>query len=198
MKQVSEIARIAPQPAPRPGPAPRKLWQAWFGWWAAACLVALAYSTHQQLAIQQRILAKSLLLEQAVAEAKAVTAASNEQLAKVAELDEATGRLALKLTHIGQVNGAIRSDLLALEGTVAGLYRSIATMEGQVGQSHELLTAIARESGQLQRTLQRSRTTGDAVSSHLSDMVRLQQAVNADLAEMNRKTAPLQQWMEGG
>lgn len=197
---MSNIARIAPraQPAPAREPAPRKLWQAWFGWWVAACLAALAYSTHQQLAIQQRILAQSILLEQGVAEAKRVTAASNEQLARVAELDHATGRLALKLTHIGQVNTEIRGELAALEGTVVGLSRSIATMEGQVGQSHGLLTAIARESESLLRTLQRSRTTGDDVSRHLSEMVRLQQATNADLAEMNRKTKPLEQWMEGG
>lgn len=164
----------------------------WFGWWVALCLVILAYNVHTQLESQRHILDGSRLLEGAVAEARDVTLATNEQLAKVAELDVATAALASTLGQLAAVNGRIREEVTGLERTVEGMKESVTHMDGQALHSLALLSEIVDHSDQLQTTLRRSSQTSGTVAERLAEMARIQAAVGADLAEMNRKTEPIE------
>lgn len=165
---------------------------AWFGWWAALCLTLLAVSTQRQLSIQKQILQESLRLEQAVAQAKAVTAQTNLELEQVAQVEAATAGLVDLLSRVGEVNSLIRTRLEGLDGTVAGIEESVGRIDRQVLISTGLLQEVTGESEQLYQRLVRSRAAGQRLTGHLGRMLRLQEAVVADLAELNRKTAPLE------
>jgi methyl-accepting chemotaxis protein len=201
---VSEAGKIIPIDAGSAAPIPSRSAPKgtgrtlWFGWWAAICLVAVAYLTYGQLAAQRRILVASEQLKAKVGEAAAVSAATNQQLGKVAELDAGTKQLADKLQRVATINTAIKGELGALEGTVAGLQNSVSTLDQQAVQSHETLNAIAAQSDALLATLRHSRQTGEQVSAKLSRMLELQNAINADLAEMNRNTKDLERFVGGG
>jgi methyl-accepting chemotaxis protein len=181
--------RAAADPQPKEEPKGRS--SAWFGWWVAVCLVALAVSSYQQLQIQRRILVTSRLLETKLAESKAISASMNDQLVNVAQLDDATRQLNEKLKRVVNTNRAIRDELTGMESTVNGISQAVGKLDQQAAASHLLLAEVARQSTLLGETLGRSYTTGSEVSRSLSHMVELQEAVNADMAEMDRKTQPL-------
>lgn len=195
---MSSLERIHQAPAERPEPAKRPLAGVWFGWWVAFCLAVLAWSTQQQLAAQERILEGSRKLEATVAEAAEVSRATNDQLAKVSDLDQVTTELGSKLQQLGQINVRLKGELLGLEQLVIGLEGSVAQLDQQALSSHEALTAIAVQSERLHRTMQRSFRTSQQVAGHLNRMVLLQERVNAELAEMNRKTRLLDRLPGGG
>lgn len=194
------FARIQPAPQPEPeapGPQPeparpRKSWslwaRLWFGWWVFGCVALLAWNAQQQLAIQQRILARSEELERIVAEAAAVSADTNRQLLQVEELDAATARLGAKLKEIGAVNGAIKQELKAIEAAVGETIALIDTMAGQAELSQERLMEIARLSAELHTVLRQSQQIGADVSLYLQRLVEIQEGVNADLSAMNANT----------
>ncbi|HYG60492.1 MAG TPA: hypothetical protein VD902_20665 [Symbiobacteriaceae bacterium] len=191
--------RMQPLESPRVQQGAARPWASgrWFAWWAAACLVAVAYLTYQQLAAQQRILVGSQALEAKVAEAARISAETNLQLGKVKELDTATTGMGEKLKQIGEINAALKGELLRLETTVTGLEASVGALDQQAVQSNATLRSIASQSDALLVTLRRSRTTGEQVSDRLARMLELQEGINADLAEMNRKTEILE-WLMGG
>lgn len=180
-----------PQPPARSG-RPHRLGPAWFGWWVALCLVVLASNTWGQLDIQRRLLSGSQALERLVAESRSVSAETNRQLAQVALLEQATRAIDAKLARVGAVNTAIKLDLRTLEETATAIDGSIAALAAQSGDSRVLLDEIAAQSAALHATLTDSRRVGEAVAGHLSQLVRLQEAVGADLAEMDRKTRILE------
>jgi hypothetical protein len=183
---------LSDRTAPEPALPVRGQRGPWFGWWVALCLALLAYNVHAQLESQRRILDGSRMLERAVAEARDVTLATNEQLVKVAELDAATAALATTLGRVASVNGSIRAELTELESTVEGMKGSVAHMDEQALQSLRLLGEITGHSDRLHATLLRSNQTSGSVAEHLAIMVRIQAAVSADLAAMNRKTEPIE------
>lgn len=188
---MNEQSTLQAQPAPVPA-TPRPRWLGlWFGWWVAGCLCLLAFSSYQQLQIQQRILARSQALKDAVAEAAEVSAATVQQLDGVAKLDAATTRVASQLSRIAAVNGQLRAELAAMEPAVRGIDSSIATLDKQTQESAALLAEIAAKSDALQGALTQSLATGRKVSSLLSDMSRLQGEVTANLGVMVGKTGLL-------
>jgi|GEM_PF-4367240 len=191
MNEFARNGMPAPSPAPEAGPRGGPVAR-WFPWWVALCLVVLAWSTYRQLSLQRHILQTSELLRTKVGEAAQVSEETNLQLGKVAELDRATLELAGKLQRVGQINASLRTELTGLEGTVEGLYNSVATLDEQAGESRDLLGEIIRQSDLLQTTLRRSQQTSGQVAAHVSRLVSLQEAVNADLSEMNVKTRPLE------
>jgi len=200
---VSEAGRVIPfEPRPGGAPAPAEKGRGWgrglwFGWWVALCLAVFAYNTYGQLAAQRRILEGSELLKQKVGEAAAVSAATNHQLGKVAELDAATTGLAVKLERLARTNVSIKRELSGMEGTVEGLRRSVERLDAQAVGSHETLMAIALQSDALLRTLRHTQTTGAEVSGRLDEMVRIQEGIVADLAEINRNTQDLDRFLGG-
>jgi septal ring factor EnvC (AmiA/AmiB activator) len=190
--QSEAATRAAAAPQPKEEPKGRS--HAWFGWWVAVCLVALAVSSYQQLQIQRRILVTSRLLETKLAESKAISASMNDQLVNVAQLDDATRQLNEKLKRVVTTNRAIRDELTGMESTVNGIRQAVGKLDQQAVASHQLLAEVARQSTLLSETLARSYATGAEVSGRISLMVELQEAVNADMAEMDRKTRPLERF----
>ena len=203
MSGSARIAPVPPRPPGRPGragePQPpaqagrsHPLGHAWFGWWVAFCLAVLAFNTWGQLDIQRRLLSGSQTLERMVGESRTVSAETNRQLAQVALLEQATRAMDGKLARVGAVNGAIKADLRTLEETAAAIDGSIATLVDQAGESRTLLDDIAAQSAALHATLADSRRVSEAVAGHLTQLVWLEEAVGADLAEMDRKTRILE------
>lgn len=197
------MARAVPiQEVPRPGSpaastAPPKVRHLWFPWWVALCLALIAYNAHRQLEIQQRMLETGSRLEQAVLKSGEVSAETNRQLVQVRALARATERLDDRLARVGQVNGAIRKDLEALEGLALQINKSVGRVEAQTERSQALLKEILGSSRRLQETLAQSRYLGDQVSGQLHRLVRTQEGINADLGEINRKTRFLDRWISG-
>lgn len=194
---MSESAHIIPFPEShdRPAELPRpharardSLRGAWLGWWAAGCLLLLAYNAHRQLEIQRRLLAGSRTLEGIVAESRTVSAETNRQLAQIQKLEAATLAMDERLARLGSLNGRIKGRLRDLEGTVAEVQSSLAALEEQAGASKTALDEVARESSALYATLQDSRRVSDRASGHIQELVRLQEAINVDLADLARKT----------
>ncbi len=194
---VSLFARglSSPSPEPKEKPARSRPRHGWFAWWVAACLVALAWSTHQQLQIQERILEKSSALEAGVARAREVMAATNQQLGQVSDVAAATGELEARLERLARLNGDLKRELEALEVTVNGLDRSVIHLDGQALQSLQQLEEIAARSAALHQTLIRSHAIGSDVAAYLEQMVTMQTEVTADLAAMEAKTRFLDQLM---
>lgn len=198
---MSESARLIPLPVREPVPQSRKkptaTSQAWLGWLVAACLAALAFNAHRQLQIQRRLLNGSQELEQLVARSRVVSIETNRQLTSVQELDEATSAMDGKLARVALTNAAIRTRLDDLDRTVASIQEAVGAMNGQVGRSRELLGQIAAETAALHATLQSSRRVGAEVGGHLAELVRAQEAINADLAELTAKTRALDRFAGG-
>lgn len=196
MSELEQLQPLGPRPAGQPAPEQQGwLRSLWFGWWVAICLGVLAYHTNAQLEAQKRILAASQELQAKVGEAAAVSAATNHQLGKVAELDRATTALAGTLQRLSQTNAAVKDELAAMEGVVDGLVRSVERLDGQAMASHGTLTAVARESETLLAGLRRSQAAGATVTARLEQMVNLQTSINADLDEMNRNTRDLDRFL---
>lgn len=170
---------------------------AWFPWWVATCLVVLAVSTYQQVDIQRRLLVGSRDLENIVAESRAVSGETVRQLQHMAALDTATVRLDDKLARLGEVNGAIRQEVLGLEATASALLRSVANIDGQAGASLALLTEVVKESAALHGTLLESQRVGVELSGRLARLVEAQEAINVDLLEMTEKTQFLDRMVRG-
>jgi chromosome segregation ATPase len=196
-EQMNEAQSCGPDEK-RPADGDRKPGWAglWFGWWVAACLMLLAFSSYQQLQIQGRILTQSRRLKDAVAEAAAVSAATNKQLDGVRKLDAATSRLSVQLTRLAKANAAIRTELGYMEGTVKSIDDSLVVINQQTRESTELLTAIAKKSDDLQAALSKSLATGRKISSLLGEMAQVQDAVTGNLGVMVQKTAPLQRFVK--
>lgn len=202
---MSLLARVIPlapkveQPAPsEQQPVARPKAAGWFSWFVAACLTLLAFNAHRQLQIQERLLDGSRELETVVARSRVVSGQTNEQLDSLRELDGATAAMDGKLARLFLTNRAIRMELDSLDRTVAALLEAVAAMDDQSGRSRDLLGQIHAESAALHATLLNSKAAGDTVSRHLSALVRLQEAVTADIAEMADKTEVLDRFTEGG
>lgn len=197
------MARAVPiQEVSKPGPttAPTSRGKAgpvWFPWWVAICLALVAYNAQRQLEIQQRLLVTGSQLEQAVARSGQVSVETNRHLVRVRALATATARLDGRLAQIGRINGAIRKDLESLEGLAVQIDESVARVEVQTERSQALLAEILGSSHQLKETLAQSNYLGDHVSGQLKRLVRTQEGINADLAEINRKTRFLDRWITG-
>lgn len=197
------MARAVPiQEASRPGSTssstmPPKVRHLWFPWWVAFCLTLVAYNAHRQLEIQQRMLVTGSQLEQAVLMSGEVSAETNRQLIQVRSLARATERLDGRLAQVGRINGAIRNDLEALERLAVQISESVGRVEAETERSQALLKQILGSSRRLQETLAQSRRLGDQVSGHLQRLVGTQEGINADLAEINRKTRFLDRWISG-
>ena len=184
-------------PGPAKAAAGLKWSSLWFGWWVAGCLVLLAYSSQQQLRIQRHLLEQSRHLKAAVAEAAAVSEATNRQLEGIGKLDAATTRLSGQLSRIAQANATLRTELQGLEVTVSGIDSSVATLDRQARESAQLLSAIARKSDDLQSALAESLATGKKISGLLTQMARVQGSVTDNLGEMVRKTERLRRFSGG-
>lgn len=191
------LPRTEPRAPESPREKPRRVDSSWFAWWMAICLVVLAYSTHQQVSIQRRLLTGSQELERIVAQSRSVSGQTHLQLEQLRTLDAATARLDEKLARIGRINRSIRDELTGLESTAEAILRSVATLDAQTARSQVLLGEVAGESAALHATLIQSMQVGRQLADRLDQVVKAQEAIGADLREMTAKTRFLDRFRRG-
>lgn len=155
------------------------------------CLVAMGVNGLTQLGLQRDMAVKTKKLQGQVAQAESLTVQMNAGLTGLKPLAATTEQMKGSLTQIQTLSSEMNQGLSALDNTVAHINTTVRGINGSVAESTKELATLRQISSQLGNVLGGLKSTNSDVVGHLNGMIADQQAINADLEQMNQKMAAI-------
>jgi ABC-type transporter Mla subunit MlaD len=155
---------------------------------AVTALVALGVNGLVQVGLQRDMQAKTGELAQRTAQAVELSKQMNGGLVDLGQLKKTSEHMRQTLQQLQSATATMNQGLATLNTTVQGINGAVAQIGETTAASGSQVTAATNQAESLQSVLQQLMLINSDVISNLGQMIRDQQAINADLAEMNQKT----------
>lgn len=164
----------------------------------ALCLLALGVNGLVQAGIQKGMAEKAERLQAQVVKTQELSVEMKEGLVRLPELQEASGRMEATLRQIAAETAGMDGQLAELDRTVAGIDGAVGEIGASTGATTGSLDSARQSSAELLAVLRVIEQVNAGLSADLNGMLTDQQAINRELAEMNRKTAAVPSLLGGG
>ncbi|HEU4963856.1 MAG TPA: hypothetical protein VFV52_08390 [Bacilli bacterium] len=162
------------------------------------CLLALGLNGLVQVGIQHDMTEKAQELQMNVAKTQELSTQMKGGLHGLSDLQQSTAHMAGTLRQIHRETAGMSEELGELERTVSGIDSAVQQVGTSTKNTGATLTEAQRASADLLAVLRDIRNINGDVIANLQAMISAQKAINANLSEMNDKTAVLPQLGGGG
>lgn len=154
-------------------------------------VIALGVNGLIDVRLQRDMAAKTTTLTQQVQEAKALSAQLHGGLQGLTTVQSETVQMQSSLVTVEGAAANMASGLSTLATTVAGIHQTVTDIHAGVQASKQQIDAIQTSETHILSTLQQLSAVNNQIVEHLGSMVSDEQQIDANLAQMNQKTALL-------
>jgi len=151
-------------------------------------LALLAGNTWLGLSVQEDIGAKSVELEKLLASSAEKSEQINSQLALIQEIDRKTSRLDGKINQIFKKTKGLDHELTVLDDVVASIAQRVQKIGNNTSNTLADLSLIQKSLESDKTYLHNMNESNRQITTTLESMKQIQQQINAELREINRKT----------
>ncbi|GMA62542.1 hypothetical protein NZD89_22455 [Alicyclobacillus fastidiosus] len=154
-------------------------------------VIALGVNGLVDVRLQRDMAAKTTKLTQQVREAKALSAQLHGGLRGLPTLKSETVEMQSSLVSVQGAAANMAAGLSTLATTVAGIHQTVTAIHTGVQASNQQINAIQTSETHILATLQQLSAVNNQIVEQLGSMVSDEQQIDANLTQMNEKTAVL-------
>lgn len=152
------------------------------------CLLGLGVNGLVQVGLQRDMSQKAAQLRTQIAESQQLSGQMKDGLNGLPELRDTTAHMAQTLTTLQTTTAQMNQGLGQLESTVSGIDGTVQALGQSTKSTDVQVQAAEQTAADLQALLQQIGAVNGDVINNLNQMISNQQAINADLEDMNNKT----------